>query len=85
MVTQAGLPVRRACQAVRLGRATYNRPLDNWAQRDAAVTEALSMLGATKKPRRGFWNYVDWLGFTGTYIKRIFNLENPCPAASPAG
>jgi hypothetical protein len=68
MVTQAGLPVRRACQAVGLGRATYYRPLGNWAQRDAALIEALSMLGAAKNPAGGFWNYMEWLGFTGTYI-----------------
>jgi putative transposase len=60
MVTQGGLPVQRACQAVGLGRATYYRPLVNWAQRDASVIEALTTLGATK-PRWGFWKCVDRL------------------------
>lgn len=64
MVTQGGLPVQRACQAVGLGRATYYRPLVDWARRDAAVMEALSTLGATR-PRWGFWKYVDRLRFTG--------------------
>ena len=64
MVTQGGLPVQRACQAVGLGRATYYRPVVNWAQRDAPVIEALTTLGATK-PRWGFWKYVDRLRCTG--------------------
>ena len=54
---QGGLPVQRACQAVGLSRATYYRPVVDWAHRDAAVMEALTMLGATK-PRWGFWKYV---------------------------
>jgi hypothetical protein len=54
LVTQGGLPVQRACQAVGLGRAMYYRPVVNWAQRDAPVIEALTTLGATK-PRWGFW------------------------------
>lgn len=64
MVTQGGLPVQRACQAVGLSRATYYRPLVDWARRDAAVIEALTMLGTTK-PRWGFWKYVDRLRNTG--------------------
>jgi putative transposase len=64
LVTVSGLPVQRACQAVGLGRATYYRPLVDWARRDAAVIEALTMLGTTK-PRWGFWKYVDWLRNTG--------------------
>jgi hypothetical protein len=58
MISQGGLPVQRACQAIGLGRATYYRPLVNWAQRDASVIEALTTLGATN-PRWGFWKYVD--------------------------
>jgi len=49
---------------VGLGRATYYRPGVNWAQRDAAVIEALTTLGATK-PRWGFWKYVNRLRNTG--------------------
>jgi putative transposase len=64
LVTEGGLPVQRACQAVGLGRATYYRPVVNWAQRDAPVIEALSTLGATN-PRWGFWKYVDRLRNTG--------------------
>ena len=64
MVTQGGLPVQRACQAVGLSRAMYYRPLMNWARRDAPVIEALTLLAATK-PRWGFWKYVDRLRNTG--------------------
>ena len=64
LVTASGLPVRRACQAVGLGRATYYRPVVDWARRDAPVIEALTTLGATR-PRWGFWKYVDRLRFTG--------------------
>jgi putative transposase len=60
LVTQGGLPIQRACQAVGLSRATYYRPLVDWARRDAAVIEALTTLGTTK-PRWGFWKYVDRL------------------------
>ena len=49
-----GLPVRRACQAVGLGRATYYRPQIEWARRDAPVIAALTTLVAAK-PRWGFW------------------------------
>ena len=64
LVTASGLPVRRACQAVGLGRATYYRPGVDWARRDAPVIEALTTLGATR-PRWGFWKYMDRLRFTG--------------------
>ena len=64
MVTQGGLPVQRACQAVGLSRATYYRSLVDWARRDAAVIDALTTLGATN-PRWGFWKYVDRLRLTG--------------------
>lgn len=66
MVTQGGLPVQRACRAVGLGRATYYRPLVDWARRDAPVIAALTMLSATN-PRWGFWKYVD----------RLRNLGHP--------
>jgi putative transposase len=64
MVSQGGLPVQRACQAVGLSRATYYRPVVNWAQRDGPVIEALTLLGTTN-PRWGFWKYVNRLRFTG--------------------
>jgi putative transposase len=64
MVSQGGLPIQRACQAGGLSRATFYRPLVDWARRDAAVIEALTMLGITN-PRWGFWKYVDRLRNTG--------------------
>ena len=49
-----GLPVQRACCAVRLGRATYYRPVVEGAQRDALVTAALTAVVAAH-PHWGFW------------------------------
>ena len=75
LVTARGLPVRRACQAVGLGRATYYRPVVDWARRDAPVMEALTTLGATR-PRWGFWKYMDRLRFTGQHWnhKRVWRI-----------
>ena len=53
-MTVHGLPVQRACRAVGLGRATYYRPLMDWARRDAPVIAALTTLVAAKS-RWGFW------------------------------
>jgi putative transposase len=64
LVTQGGLPVQRACQAVGLSRATYYRPVVNWALRDGPVIESLTVLSTTN-PRWGFWKYVDRLRLTG--------------------
>lgn len=60
----SGLPVQRACRAVGLGRATYYRPLVDWARRDAPVIAALTTLVA-EKPRWGFWKYGDRLRLDG--------------------
>lgn len=64
MVTQGGLPVQRACAAVGLGRATYYRPLVDWARRDAPVIAALTTLVAAKS-RWGFWKCCDRLRLDG--------------------
>ncbi len=64
LVTQGGLPIQRACQSVELSRASYYRPVANWAQRDATIIEALKTLGETQ-PCWGFWKYVDRLRHTG--------------------
>ncbi len=53
-MTVHGLPVQRACRAVGVGRATYYRPLMDWARRDAPVIAALTTLVAAKS-RWGFW------------------------------
>jgi putative transposase len=63
-VTVSGLSVQRACQAVRLGRATYYRPLVDWARRDAPVIAALTTLVAAKS-RWGFWKCCDRLRLDG--------------------
>jgi len=48
-VTQSGLSVQRACRAVGLSRATYYRPLVDWARRDAPVIAALTTLGVAQQ------------------------------------
>ena len=48
LVTQGSLPIQQACAVVGLGRATYYRPLVNWARRDAPVNAALTTLVAAK-------------------------------------
>ena len=53
-MTVTGLPVQRACCAVRLGRATYYRPWVERAQRDAPVIAALTAVVAAH-PHWGFW------------------------------
>jgi len=63
-VTQGGLPIQWACRAVGLGRATYYRPVVDWARRDAPVMAALTTLVAAKS-RWGFWKCFDALRFTG--------------------
>ncbi len=47
-----------------IGRATYSRPLVNWAQRDALVIDALTTLSVSH-PRWEGWKYVDRLRNTG--------------------
>ncbi len=64
LVSQGGLPVQRACAAVGLGRATYYRPLVDWARRDAPVIAALTTLVAAKS-RWGFWKCCDRLRLDG--------------------
>ncbi len=63
-MTQGGLPVQRACRAVGLSRATYYRPLVDWAWRDAPVIAALTSLVAAKS-RWGFWKCCDRLRLDG--------------------
>lgn len=64
MVNQGGLSIQRACAAVRLGRATYYRPLVDWARRDAPVIAALTTL-VTVRSRWGFWKCCDRLRLDG--------------------
>ena len=75
MVTQGGLPVQRACQAVGLSRATYYRPLVDWARRDAPVIVALTTLVAAKS-RWGFWKCFDRLRLDGQWWnhKRVWRV-----------
>ncbi len=58
-----------------MGRATYYRPLVEWAQRDAPVIEALLAL-SVQYPRWGFWKYVDRLRNTGHHWnpKRLWRV-----------
>ncbi len=64
LVEDHGLPVRRACQAVRLARAAYYRPPRAALVRDAAVIEALTGVVAANG-RWGFWKCFDRLRLLG--------------------
>ena len=79
LVTQGGLPVQRACPRGGLGRATYYRPLVDWARRDAPVIAALTTLVAAKS-RWGFWKCCDRLRSMG--IRGITNGCGGCTASS---
>lgn len=54
LVQDHGLPVRRACQAVRLSRAAYYRPPRSRLTRDTDVVTALNDVVA-RHARWGFW------------------------------
>lgn len=64
LVTVHGIPVQQTCRAVGGGRATYYRPLLDWAQRDAPVIAALTAVVAAH-PRWGFWKCYDRLRLDG--------------------
>lgn len=53
-LVQLGLTIAHACQAVKLGRASYYRAPRNWRIADAAVIDALNEQ-LKKSPRAGFW------------------------------
>ncbi len=59
-----GLPIQRACHAGGLSRATYYRPVVDWAGRDAPVIAALTAVVAAH-PRGGFWKCYDRLRLDG--------------------
>ena len=61
-----GVPVRRACAAVRLSRAAYYRPIDEQAQlrRDQPVIDALQAT-VSVNTRWGFWKCFDTLRLEG--------------------
>jgi putative transposase len=58
------VPVRRACQAVRLSRAAYYRPPRSRLVRDTAVVTALNDVVA-RHSRWGFWKCFDRLRLAG--------------------
>jgi putative transposase len=54
LVREHQLPIRRACQVVKLSRAAYYRQPRRAAERDASVIQALNEIVA-KRSRWGFW------------------------------
>jgi len=64
LVQEHHLPVRRACQAVRLSRAAYYRPPASRLVRDTAVVAALNDVVA-RHARWGFWKCFYRLGRAG--------------------
>ncbi len=75
LVAEHWLPVRRACQAVRLTRAAWYRPPPAPLVRDAAVIEALTEVVA-QNPRWGFWKCVGRLRLLGHpwNAKRVYRV-----------
>src|SRR5207247_599818 len=61
-----GVPVRRACEAVRLSRAAYYRPRNDavWLERDRSVIDALQAK-VNANTRWGFWKCFDALRLEG--------------------
>lgn len=70
-----GLPVVRGCACVRLSRSAYYRERVDWQERDAPVIEVLNEL-VERKPRSGFWKYVDYCDLAGHpwNHKRIYRV-----------
>ncbi len=64
LVAEHQLPIRRACQIVRLSRAAYYRPPVSSARRDAPVIAAFLAV-VTKHGRWGFWKCSDRLRLEG--------------------
>ena len=64
LVMVRGLQVQQTCRAVGLGRATYYRPLMDWARSDASGMIALTTL-VVAKGRCGFWQCCDRLQLDG--------------------
>jgi len=64
LVQEHRLPVRRACQIVKLSRAAYYRQPGCTVERDAPVIEALNEIVA-RRPRWGFWKCFDRLRLDG--------------------
>lgn len=60
MVEDKGLAVSRACEAVRLSRAAYYRPVADVGARDQEIVAALNEIVATEL-RWGFWKCFDRL------------------------
>lgn len=58
------LPIRRACQIVKLSRAAYYRQPRCRAERDAAVIQALNEV-VVRRSRWGFWKCFDRLRLEG--------------------
>lgn len=61
---ECGLSVKRACEALRLTRSAYYRPVRDRAVEDAPVVEGLNQVVA-KNGRWGFWKCYDRLRLDG--------------------
>lgn len=64
LVQEHRLPLRRACQIVKLSRAAYYRQPGCTVERDTPVIEALNEIVA-RRPRWGFWKCFDRLRLDG--------------------
>ena len=53
-LVESGVKIKRACEIVGLGRASFYRKPRDWRVADAAVIDALNEQ-LQKSPRAGFW------------------------------
>ncbi len=58
------LSIARACEAMKLSRSTFYRPVTDWRERDGDVIDALNTV-MKRHPRWGFWTSFDHLRFKG--------------------
>ena len=80
MVTVNGLPVQRACRAVGMSRAMYDRPLLDWARRDAPVIAALMTLWWTRRAAGASGSVA--IGSDSMGIPRIISVSGVCIVSS---
>ena len=74
-LVSSGLPIKRACEIVGLGRASFYRKPRDWRIADAAVIDAINEQ-LQKSPRSGFWKCYDRMRLKGYEFnhKRVYRV-----------
>jgi putative transposase len=75
LVKEHQLPIRRACQIVKLSRAAFYRTPQGPMERDREIVEALLRV-VEEHPRWGFWKCYDRLRLLGhrRSLKRVYRV-----------